>query len=277
MEPSQHPVSEGPSYAEHPAQWSPDGRWIAYQEQTAWGSGGARDDTSYELWIVRPDGSGERALDAGAVYGSSEEFIGNGNGWAWSPDSKQIAFVYNDKPVESDLESHVVAVLNIATGSKRVLTTGFYPAWSPDGKQIAVANRCRLWLVPAKGGKRTALTPRSKNRCDSDLAWSPDRRWIASTATFATNQEEWEESLYTTSPNGKRRSREALLIRPGSVRWPSNCGRLFFYRSLSMVTLSDPSDPNSDIIASAGWIVHGPKGAPRFAVLPARKDADWHC
>ena len=100
----------------------------------AFGTGGGRDDTTYDLWIVRPDGSGDSALDAGAVYGSSEEFIGNGNGWAWSPDSKQIAFVYNDKPVESDLDGHVVAVLNIATGDKRVLTTGSYPVWSPNGK-----------------------------------------------------------------------------------------------------------------------------------------------
>ena len=72
----------------------------------------------------------------------------------------------------------------------------------------------------------------------------------------------------------KARSREALPIRPGSVRWPSNCSRLFFYQSPPMETFSDPNSGTTD---SAGWIVHGSKGAPRFAVLPTRKDADWHC
>ncbi len=252
-----HLVGEG-GYAEH-AQWSPDGRWIAYQVQGAFGTGGGRDDTTYDLWIVRPDGSGDRALDAGAAYGSSEPFIGYGNGWAWSPDSKQIAFVYNDEPVESDLGGHVVAVLNIATGNKRMRTTGSYPVWSPDGKSLVVTDRCRLWLMPVKGGKRTPLTPRTKNNyeCQSDLAWSPDGRSIAWTEGDANAL--W---FSVVTPEGRHESR-VRPISAAAVRWPRDCQRLFFYQSR--------------YVGRVGWIVHGARGAPRFARPPARTYADWHC
>ena len=73
-----HLVGEN-GYAEHP-QSSPDGRWIAYQAQGAFGTGGGRDDTTYDLWIVRPDGSGDRALDAGAMYGSQSRSSGTATG-----------------------------------------------------------------------------------------------------------------------------------------------------------------------------------------------------
>ena len=251
-----HLIAAG-GYAEHP-KWSPDGRWVAYQVQNAFGTGGGRDDTTYELWIVRPDGSGDRPLDASAENASSQPFIGNGNGWAWSPDGKRIAFVYNADP-DADLEKHVVAVLNIATGDKRVLTSGSYPVWSPDGKSLVVTDRCRLWLVPAKGGTRTALTPRVKDadqwQCQSDLAWSPDGRWIAWTANDGSR-------LSVVNPRVRRETR-VYPIRAAAVRWPRDCRRLFFYQR-----------PDRD---SVGWIVHGARGIPRFADLPARTYADWHC
>jgi Tol biopolymer transport system component len=255
-----HPVSDGPSSAEHP-RWSPDGGWIAFQDQSAFGTGGARDNTTYDLWIVRPDGSGLRGLDAAAAFGGSELFIGYGNAWSWSPDGKLIAYVDNDASGggDEDEERATVVVLNVKTGRKHVLGSGSYPVWSPDGREVAFVDRCRLWLVPARGGKRMPLTPRTKGSCHSDLAWSPDGRWIASTVTKAAGGE--TVSLFVVTPDGKRPSR-VRSIRAAAVRWPRDCEQLFFYEGHD--------------VGWVGWIVHGAGGAPRFARLD-RRYADWRC
>jgi Tol biopolymer transport system component len=255
------PVSGGPSFAEHP-KWSPDGRWIAYQEQTAWGSTGSRDDSSYDLWLVRPDGSDLKELETGGVFGSSELYVGYGSAWAWSPDSKQIVYTYGS---ESDSESRPkINVLNLSTGSKRRLTSGSYPVWSPDGRRLAFVDRCRIWVMPPKGGNRTPLTPRSRPKsgeCVSQLGWSPDGRWIAATAGDGNIG-----YPIVARSDGKQQHR-ARLIRPATVRWPRDCKRMFFYPV-----------PEWDWV---GWIVHGPQGIPRFARVPARSIiqtyADWRC
>ena len=252
-----HRVSGVPSFAEHP-KWSPDGRWIAYQEQTSRGSTGSRDWAGYELWLVRPDGSSLRSLDVGGNFGDSLGLVGYGNAWAWSPDSTQIAFVQENW---SDPPPPTINVLDLVTGGKRRLTTGTYPAWSPNGTQLAFVDRCRILLIPAKGGKRTPLTPRPKNDdgCPTDLGWSPDGRWIAAT----TSSSSWPP---VTRVDGARQH-TAPSVRPAAVRWPQDCKRLFFYRTPEHYR--------------AGWIVHGPRGLPRFARVPARAivegQVDWRC
>src|SRR5512133_3403956 len=56
------PLDDTHRFAEHP-RWSPNGRWIAYQVQTSYeGGSGLRAHTTFELWIVRPDGSHRRRL-----------------------------------------------------------------------------------------------------------------------------------------------------------------------------------------------------------------------
>ena len=257
---SAHPISGGPSFAEHP-KWSPDGRWIAFQEQIQRGSTGSRDDTSYELWLVRPDGSSLRSLDAGGFPGESEHYIGYGSGWAWSPDSQQIAFTYAHWFTDPN---PTINVLNLKTGVKRRLTTGTYPVWSPSGTRLAFVDRCRIWVMPATGRKRAPLTPTPRAKlgeCVAQLGWSPDGRWIAATASVGD-----ETYPLVVRSDGKHRYR-ARLIRPPAVRWPRNCKRMFFY-------------PVPDW-GWVGWIVHGPQGLPRFARVPARgiveTQAHWRC
>ena len=61
-------------------QWSPDGRWIAFNSRICCGP---------QVWIVRPDGSDPKQLTAGADSSTSLLPI-------WSPDGSKLLF-YRDK------------------------------------------------------------------------------------------------------------------------------------------------------------------------------------
>ncbi|HEY2115851.1 MAG TPA: DPP IV N-terminal domain-containing protein, partial [Candidatus Angelobacter sp.] len=98
---------------------SPDGKQVAWVEITKDGS---------SIFISAIIGGTPRRITAG---GQSESAI------AWSPDSKQMAFLSDaTKPGQAQLY-----VVNAAAGAPRKLTSvkGFLasPGWSPDGKTIA--------------------------------------------------------------------------------------------------------------------------------------------
>jgi hypothetical protein len=223
------------------------------------------DDRSYRLWTVRPDGSGRRQLDAGGRFGDGQPFVAFGTAWDWSPDRKQIAFVHADA-YDGDATPSIY-LLDVLTGRKRRLTTGTEPVWSPGGTRIAFADRCRLWLVPANGGKRTPVTPRPKGqRCLITPDWSPDGRWIAARDSYGNGLP------VVTRFNGKSQ-RLARPIRPAAVKWPRDCKRVFFYAMPHYSTSA----------AQVGWVVHGPQGLPRYSLVYYLPNAnlgtnlDWRC
>ncbi|MFQ5341662.1 MAG: BTAD domain-containing putative transcriptional regulator [Anaerolineae bacterium] len=116
-------VTGGESNDVMPA-WSPDGQWIAFHR-------------SCGLWIVRPDGS-----EAHSLLGMPQKFCVGAI--AWSPDSHQIAFLYEiDKGVATVDE---LWVMNRDGTAPRVVhsferpVAGGILAWSPDGRQIV--SRC---------------------------------------------------------------------------------------------------------------------------------------
>jgi len=237
------------------AKWSTDGHWIAYQEQTEFEPQGGEADQSFNLWIVRPDGSGLRKVAQGGASEDGSDLVADGTGWAWSPDGKKLSFVYPG--------GVRVGVVDIATGKKRVVGAGSYSVWSPDGTKLVLGRGdtsgpsgpqgCGgLWVIPSGGGVRRQIVHRVgvDFTCDIDPAWSPDGRWIAFTRSDANDK------IYVVTPDGKHLTR----VRPataGSIKWPSDCARLFFYRT--------------------GWIVRGGDGEPRFVSLAQAADADWHC
>jgi len=106
-------VTHGRDFA--PA-WSPDGSWIAFRRGSA---------PSSELWIVRPDGSGERRL-AGRLHDLTLP--------VWSPDSRELAFAAYNGP------SADIHVADAATGAVRVVAPSpahdLDPAWDPGGSGL---------------------------------------------------------------------------------------------------------------------------------------------
>jgi len=201
--------------SESSPRWSPDGRYLAFIS--------SREDKKErdQLWLL--DRTGGEARQLTQLDGSVVDYV-------WSPDSKSIALILLDrdpndppgdekkdddappKPIvidrfqfKQDIDGYLgvqrqrLALLDLATGKTRRLTTGdyneFFPAWSPDGSRIAfVSNRdpdadrsynTDLWVVPVAGEptapKRLSNHPGSDNDPDYEgyPVWSPDGRQIA--------------------------------------------------------------------------------------------------
>jgi Tol biopolymer transport system component len=135
--------------------WSPDRRLIAF----------IRDDRRREeLWVMNADGTQPRQLVAARVGNrgrSSADF-------AWSPDSRQIAFTQCCR--ESEL-----FVVNADGSGLRKLTGGVNPVWSPDGRAIAFASdrdgNTEIYVMNADGSDQRNIS--RSPLADVDPAWSP--------------------------------------------------------------------------------------------------------
>lgn len=185
--------------------WSPDGRHIAARENDL-------------LFVMRPDGSGLRALDA-------EPTIDVMTSFGWSPDGTRLVYT---------TAAGVIRVADVETGTFRMLvapSSGFGALWSPDGKTIAYtaadhAGVLAVFLIPPSGGRPRELEPGWQVE-----AWSPDSRALA---ILYGNQ---IAVVYVR--NGRRRwlahEPRPSSIQPGSVDWGTG-SRIFFAHQVSRVS-----------------------------------------
>ncbi len=143
-------------------EWSPNGKWIAYSGRLGEQSG---------LIVAHPDGTGAKFLTK--LEWTNSPLPSTGKRFAWSPDSRRLAFVnavpgpetaeatgdpivikrYLYKPDAAEGLSHFndnrrlhIFVADVASGEIRQLTQGTHYEhsidWSPDGREIAfVSNR----------------------------------------------------------------------------------------------------------------------------------------
>ena len=105
---------------------SPDGKWVVFSvTEPAYNA----DDQRSDLWIVPADGSAEPRRLTFTKGGESSP--------AWSPDSRQLAFVTR----RDDDKANQIYVLDVAAGGEAARMTSVYagagfPAWRPDGKAL---------------------------------------------------------------------------------------------------------------------------------------------
>lgn len=193
------------------AQYSPDGRWIAFLSDRG-------EEETTQVWRMPADGGEAEMVTS---------FKGGVNEFSWAPDSQRLALIVADDPAEpaklpdgedgpakpivttrlqfkdddsgylDDKRAHL-HLFEIATKKDALLTPGQHDEWSPvfspDGRTIAFATKrgadpdrhlnSDLWLVEAKaGGKERQLTTFEGADLDpyweSRLAWSPDGTQIA--------------------------------------------------------------------------------------------------
>jgi dipeptidyl aminopeptidase/acylaminoacyl peptidase len=121
-------------------EWSPDGRWILY------------DDGHGHLVVIAPNGHRRTTLSAAAGIANAPA-----PNFAWSPDSRSVA-VWSQGPLR---------VFNVGSGRASAATaatlggvTGF--AWAPDSRTLLVAtakpSSCpSLWSVRADGSAKRML------------------------------------------------------------------------------------------------------------------------
>jgi Tol biopolymer transport system component len=271
------PLDAEHRYAEHP-RWSPGGGWIAYQVQTSTHvRSGTRAHTTYDLWLVRPDGSGRRRLvrDDGDVVNANPVYHVAMGAWAWSPDGRSIAYVCCD-------ELGGIRIVDVATGRDRGRGPGHDVAWAPDGRRLAVTVDAEheiagpecggIWIVSRESGKRRRLVRPPGGACDRWARWSPDGRSIV----LARSAPESSRDRLLMATSAGRGLRAVKPLDPTRHTWPSRCVRLFEYGGGGV----------------SGWVVRaGPTGAPRFVRLPVASKAncdpddtspcalagDWRC
>ena len=138
---------------EHPA-------WSARTNQIAFTSNRDRGDRN--IWMMRPDGSGQTRLTT--ARGTDQQP-------AWSPDGRRIAF---STTRDGNAEIYVLTVATrLVVRITRHKATDTHPVWSPDGRRIAFqSNRSGnldVWVMDANGANPRQIT-RSRS-ADLSPAW----------------------------------------------------------------------------------------------------------
>ncbi|MGO8814853.1 MAG: prolyl oligopeptidase family serine peptidase [Terriglobia bacterium] len=237
---------------------SPDGQRVAWVDASGGSSAGI-----YVCSLATP-GAARRHITAGGEDGASDE-----REIAWSPDSRQIAFLSNAQAPDQ-LQLYVAKV---TAGEARKLTNlrGALdaPSWSPDGKTLALlftenAPRVpgplepmtppsgvidskiyeqRLTTVDVASGRIQQVSPADLYVYEYD--WSPDGKKFVLTAAHGAGDANWYVaeifSLQANSGEMKTLYKPALQI--AAPRWSPDGSSIAFIGGL----MSDEGSTGGDV------------------------------
>jgi dipeptidyl aminopeptidase/acylaminoacyl peptidase len=236
-------------------QWSPDGRFISFI--SARGAGTGEDAPRPQIYVMRSDG-GEAWKLTDAKDGVT--------GYAWSPDSRQIAYVSVDprsavqeadirkrddeRVFENDFRYSHIWTIDVESKQATRITEGASwtvrgtPSWAPDGKRVVFAAGITTMLrdyradvyvadLAAKQVEKISTNPGS----DAQPDWSPDGTMIA----------------WVTQPAMGKPIADGTL--PSSI----NNNRLVVY-DVAKKTIRDLADKDFDLDAGAPTWLPDSKG-----------------
>jgi TolB protein len=200
--------------------WSPNGRWIAYQRQ-----GGPR--LGDDIFKIRANGTHKTYLSRTCRGTCASDFSP-----FWSPNGRLISFArwISTSPPSGDCCFQAVFIMradgtHVRQVTQRRARTDQYsgledysPVWSPDGTRFAFerlsADRDKraIFTVLTDGTHLRRITPWSLDAAEPD--WSPSGRWIA----FRTHEGSDETGdIGLVRPSGNDRH----LITSGRGKWAS--------------------------------------------------------
>ena len=214
-------------------QVSPDGRWFAFSSEvypdcTDDESNSKRaeevekskvkakifDKLPYRIWNAWKDGKRNHLFVLPVGGGKPFDLtpgecdtppVDLGGNWsfAWSPDSKEIAFERNTDPVVATSTNNDIFVVSVTGGVPKRVTENqgndSQPLYSPDGKYLAYlqmrragfeADQKQLILFERATGKCTNLTEKFDHSLN-EVAWSPDSKFV-----FFNADDKGNESLF---------------------------------------------------------------------------------
>jgi eukaryotic-like serine/threonine-protein kinase len=162
--------------------WSPDGKLIVFTN--------TRDDGIQQLWLMAPDGSGQRLLSGDYMEHSA----------TWSPKMDMLLYIvtgnYHDWLwYRSQTDDYKTPVRFDPVELFGQLGEVSDPSWSPDGALIAYVRtdkgimKIYTTLAKSRGSTFTLLTKEASAIRERAPAWSPDSQWILFTSERDGNPE----------------------------------------------------------------------------------------
>jgi dipeptidyl aminopeptidase/acylaminoacyl peptidase len=180
------------------------------------------DKLPYRIWNSWKDGKRSHLFVMPATGGKAVDLtpgdfdtppIDLGGNWdyAFSPDSKEIAFAKNPDEMIATSTNNEIYVVPVGGGVEKKITDNpandSQPLYSPDGKYIAYramrrpgfeADQNRLILYERATGKTQNLTE-GIDYSVNDVAWSPDSRYL-----FFNADDKGNESIFRISVRDKK-------------------------------------------------------------------------
>jgi Tol biopolymer transport system component len=189
-----------------------DGRTIAFSQ---------RGQPWEALGTVRADGSGWSRISDDALYHRLP---------SWSPDGRRLLFYMNrgrgrlwtTRPDGSGL---------VAIGLPEGISAGVYPVWSPDARRIAAAFDEGVFVLDVSSSPAKVLERFPPDIDFRPFSWSPDGRWIAGSARYASRDELIVLDLL-------ERTRRVIAQDGSSPAWLPD-GRRLLFSSLTHLSIVD--------------------------------------
>jgi TolB protein len=193
------PLISNPSHHLGPS-WSPDGRWLAFVEDTP------GDPWIHKIVVMHPDGTDRRVLHTQRSVNPDEATFGGA--FQWSPDSTRLAYIRGADPdhPSDPPNAGLLEIVDLDGAERRLVAeeSGWLNdlSWSPDGRSIAVMvgdPETSIHVIDVASGDSRPIAQCSVHY-DAPLRWSPDGRYLINPCPDAPGLYPADATDYVSQP-----------------------------------------------------------------------------